>query len=71
MSSKDEEILSYLDREDAFAEQGGGEVIGREGFGERDIRKLAAALEKAVQVNEQRRSKFANDPTKYGIKFRS
>lgn len=68
MSSKEQEILSYLDREDAFAEQG-GEVIGREGFGERDIRKLAAALEKAIQVNEARRSKFPNDPTKYTIVY--
>jgi beta-catenin-like protein 1 len=64
ISSKDKEILSYLDREDAFAEEG-GEVIGREGFGEREIRKLAASLEKAIQFNEARRSKFPNDPTKY------
>ena len=56
--------MSYLEREDAFAEEG-GEVIGREGFGERDIRKLASGLEKAIQVNESRRSKFPNDPTKY------
>ena len=63
MSSHQREILSYLDREDVPVE--GGEVIGREGFGERDVRKLTAALEKAIQVNEARRSKFADTPEKF------
>ena len=61
VSSSQQEILSYFDREDNTAE---GEVIGREGFGERDVKKLAAGLEKAISINESRRAKF-DDPTKY------
>lgn len=60
MSVQQREILSYLDREDNAGE---GEVIGREGFGERDVKKLAAQLEKAISANESRRAKF-DDPTK-------
>jgi beta-catenin-like protein 1 len=66
VSFQQREILSYFDREDAVAD-GEGEVIGKEGFGERDIRKLGAGLEKAIQVNEARRSKFVDDPTKYAL----
>ena len=61
VSTTQQEILSYFDREDNPAE---GEVIGREGFGERDIKKLAAGLEKAISINESRRAKF-DDPKKY------
>lgn len=61
VSSTQREILSYFDRQDTA----GDEVIGREGFGERDVRKLAAQLEKAVTTNESRRAKFPDDPTKY------
>ena len=61
MSTQQKEILSYLDREDNVGE---GEVIGREGFAERDVKKLAAQLEKAISVNENRRAKF-DDPAKY------
>jgi len=61
MSEQQREILSYLDREDNAGE---GEVIGREGFGERDVKKLAAQLDKAISVNESRRAKF-EDPAKY------
>lgn len=60
MSEQQSEILSYLDREDNAGE---GEVIGREGFGERDVKKLAAQLDKAISVNESRRAKF-EDPAK-------
>ena len=63
MSSTQQEILSYFDREDNTAE---GEVIGREGFGERDVKKLAAGLEKAISTNESRRAKF-DDPKKYSL----
>ena len=62
MSEQQREILSYLDREDNPG--GDGEVIGREGFGERDVKKLAAQLEKAITVNESRRAKY-EDPAKY------
>jgi beta-catenin-like protein 1 len=55
-------ILSYFDRQDGTTE---GEVIGSEGFGERDVKKLAASLERAVIANENRRAKFGDDPTKY------
>jgi beta-catenin-like protein 1 len=61
VSTQQLEILSYFDREDNTAE---GEVIGREGFGERDVKKLAAGLERAVNINESRRAKFSDDPTK-------
>ena len=60
MSTQQREILSYLDRED---NAGDWEVIGREGFGERDVKRLAAQLEKAITVNENRRAKF-DDPAK-------
>ena len=56
------EILSYFDREDNIGEE--GEVIGREAFGERDVKKLASGLDRAVSVNEARRAKF-DDPKKY------
>jgi beta-catenin-like protein 1 len=69
VSTSQREILSYFDREDGVPND--GEVIGREGFSERDVKKLAAALEKAVSVNESRRSKFADDPQKYGVLFYS
>lgn len=55
------EILSYFDREDGTQQ---GEVIGREGFAERDVKKLAGTLERAISVNESRRAKFADDPKK-------
>jgi hypothetical protein len=55
------EILSYFDREDG-AQQ--GEVIGREGFADRDVKKLASGLERAISINESRRAKFPDDPTK-------
>jgi Catenin-beta-like, Arm-motif containing nuclear len=61
VSSSQAQILSYLDREDGAV--GDGEVIGVEEFGERDVRKLASQLDKAVSVNESRRSKF-EDPQK-------
>jgi hypothetical protein len=69
VSSAQREILSYFDREDGMPSD--GEVIGQEGFSDRDVKKLAAALEKAASVNESRRSKFVNDPKKYGILFLS
>jgi len=51
-----------MDREDNAGEE--GEVIGREVFGERDVKKLASGLDRAVSANESRRAKF-DDPTKY------
>jgi beta-catenin-like protein 1 len=51
-----------MDREDNAGEE--GEVIGREAFGERDVKKLASGLDRAVSANESRRAKF-DDPTKY------
>ena len=62
MSSEQRAILEYFDKEDASGE---GEVIGREGFTERDVKRLASGLEKAIETNEARRAKFPNDPTKY------
>ena len=50
-----------MDREDNAGE---GEVIGREAFGERDVKKLASTLDRTISANESRRSKF-DDPTKY------
>jgi hypothetical protein len=64
VSSTQAEILSYLDSEDGVGAGADGEVIGAEQFGERDVRKLASALEKATSVNESRRSKF-DEPAKY------
>jgi len=67
VSSEQRVILEYFDKEDAVGE---GEVIGREGFTERDVKRLAAGLEKAIEANEARRAKFANDPAKYSLKSR-
>ena len=64
MSSTQAEILSYLDKEDGVS--GDGEVIGAEEFADRDVRKLASALDKAISFNEARRSKYDN-PAMYPL----
>ena len=64
VSSTQAEILSYLDRQDGVS--GDGEVIGAEEFAERDVRKLASALDKTISFNEARRSKY-DDPAMYPL----
>jgi len=66
VSSEQRVILEYFEKEDAVGE---GEVIGREGFTERDVKRLASGLDKAIEANEARRAKFPNDPSKYSLRI--